>query len=1188
MTTSFTPLGSGTPEPTPSDRRIPVDRRPIRIGAAVTLVVLAVALALVAVTSERVERFLAGKSLVREQLGASETWFDDEGVLVSRRTSGDSVFVWRWSAGSSAPTTQGGSLSGGIVAYDRAIRAGQQSGTFVLSPDERGFASYYGGALHAFRLDRDGLWDESTTVLPRPRAMGYADGNYLAVAINASEDTSSRSELVTLVLFDEELRTIASRRFDADAIMWPTALRAHGPFVSLVMQQGDTTRIEVVDPRQPQRYRAVRYRSDIDASVPIVAISRGGLVAVASGDETVRVFDMASMMQAPDLVRARGPVGYLLFADRNHLLLQHERGGLDIASRARVGSSWEVEPLFLGSETEGPNKSDDERVQLVAARWPSIAIRRPSTTTEVYSVTRGTTFTGYGGLMIAAAVLLGIVAWFLAAAKEKPPARSVEAPSSADAPADAVTSVVDAFVDEGANASALRDDLSTPLPSTLPPPPPQALVDAIARGECILFAGAGLSAQAGVPPFGLFLRELVEFGRREGMVPEAHVPALHRSLNAGIYEAAADELSDTIPQEAIARHLRERLDDVFPSPLHRRLARLPFVAALTTNFDSLVDEAFATRNPAVRVPSDTAGLLEDLRFSTFFVLKLFGSPAQPTSLVYSTRRYREAMAKNLQFREVVQSLFLRNTLFFVGASLGSIRDYLDGLELASTAITREHFALVGEATELDEVEVRLLKRKYGITVLGFRPSPEYPEVADFVDQVTRALGSVGYVGAEDAPKRLQRLQLHNIGPFEHLDLAFESQRTILLGDNGMGKSIILKSIAAALCGREASEESVTQLLRAGAKGGSIELQVGTDIYSVDLQRDTEGKVQIRSASLSPLKLGKWLVLGFPPLRAITWKRPDGPTPLLAPDPSPRDLLPILSTEPDTRLNNLKQWLVNLDRQGEGRDADPNAKRILDRFFEAVRALTPGMAVRLASIDKRTNAILLDTAGGLIPIELVSQGMVSALCWIGVLLERLYEVHQAQHDPEEGGALVLIDEIDAHMHPRWQHSLMGPLASTFTSVQFIASTHSPLIVAGLGASEILVLHRDAAGDLRVEHPDIAPQGLRADQILTSPLFNLDSTRDPETTRAMLRYTELTAKGFRYLDEAERDELERHSAALEVRLPDPSEREEARMAYAMIEKSLEAQLASMPPERMKRIVDEARVQLQEAVTGSRRPE
>ena len=105
------------------------------------------------------------------------------------------------------------------------------------------------------------------------------------------------------------------------------------------------------------------------------------------------------------------------------------------------------------------------------------------------------------------------------------------------------------------------------------------------------------------------------------------------------------------------------------------------------------------------------------------------------------------------------------------------------------------------------------------------------------------------------------------------------------------------------------------------------------------------------------------------------------------------------------------------------------------------------------------------------------------------------------------ALVLMDEIDAHMHPVWQQVLVPRLKQLFPNVQFIATTHSPLIVAGRSRHEILIFRRQPkTKEIIVNRPTHDFRGLRADQILTSPAFGLVGARDIETVEVQQRYRE----------------------------------------------------------------------------------
>jgi hypothetical protein len=109
--------------------------------------------------------------------------------------------------------------------------------------------------------------------------------------------------------------------------------------------------------------------------------------------------------------------------------------------------------------------------------------------------------------------------------------------------------------------------------------------------------------------------------------------------------------------------------------------------------------------------------------------------------------------------------------------------------------------------------------------------------------------------------------------------------------------------------------------------------------------------------------------------------------------------------------------------------------------------------------------------------------------------------------ESAEGIVLIDEIDAHLHPQWKMQIIDRLRSVFPRVQFIVTSHEPLTLRGLHAGEVAVLRRGRNGNVSVITDLPSPRALRIDQILTSEFFGLNSTSDPETERLFGEYYEL---------------------------------------------------------------------------------
>jgi len=326
------------------------------------------------------------------------------------------------------------------------------------------------------------------------------------------------------------------------------------------------------------------------------------------------------------------------------------------------------------------------------------------------------------------------------------------------------------------------------------------------------------------------------------------------------------------------------------------------------------------------------------------------------------------------------------------------------------------------------------------------------------------------------------------------------------------------------------------------------------------------------------------------MRIISWKREQIDQPSVVNRPVPPDLLPLIVGESDPRLDSLKSWLIDLDNQInrdlKNKVADSQSLRLRKDFFEVIAALTPKVEIDFGAVGEDGKTVLVKTADGLVPIEAVSQGTSSLMGWVGVLLRRLFDLYGSAEKPREQHALVLIDEIDAHMHPEWQRQLIPKIRELFPNLQVIATTHSPLLVPSLNPNEIIRLRREpGAQGITVDVPRYDLRESPTNQILTSPLFDVDTTLPPALAEALEHYKNLSAKDE--LTDDEKVELERAVIELNVRLPTPKEKIEARIAYNMIQAAMAQKLLEMPLESRQTVEKEIKVQLQELLTGSKAP-
>jgi predicted ATP-binding protein involved in virulence len=145
---------------------------------------------------------------------------------------------------------------------------------------------------------------------------------------------------------------------------------------------------------------------------------------------------------------------------------------------------------------------------------------------------------------------------------------------------------------------------------------------------------------------------------------------------------------------------------------------------------------------------------------------------------------------------------------------------------------------------------------------------------------------------------------------------------------------------------------------------------------------------------------------------------------------------------------------------------------------------------------------------------------------------MFERYPESENPLAEPAIVLVDEIDLHLHPKWQRKLISYLTERFPNTQFIVTAHSPLIVQAAADANIVLLRQE--GDHVVIDNDVeAIRGWRIDQVLTSDLFGLETARPPKfdtllaERRKLLGKAKLTKK-----DEARLKKLEAEIGDLPV--------------------------------------------------------
>lgn len=232
------------------------------------------------------------------------------------------------------------------------------------------------------------------------------------------------------------------------------------------------------------------------------------------------------------------------------------------------------------------------------------------------------------------------------------------------------------------------------------------------------------------------------------------------------------------------------------------------------------------------------------------------------------------------------------------------------------------------------------------------------------------------------------------------------------------------------------------------------------------------------------------------------------------------------TVENSPLMPAEEWLLQqylLVRHGNG-DAQV-AKQRLETVKGLLKELLPEddiqditfKAIDLSSARQRI-AVHVKTPYGEVQLRALSLGYRTLMAWMIDLAVQMFARYPDSKQPLHEPAVVLVDEIDLHLHPKWQRKLFEGLSVKFPNVQFIVTAHSPLVVQAAGAdANIVVLQRpEGASHVEITRQPNQIRFWRLDQMLTSDLFGLPSARPPEfdelyaRKEALLGQAKLTAE------------------------------------------------------------------------------
>nr|WP_282555626.1 retron Ec78 anti-phage system effector ATPase PtuA [Providencia rettgeri] len=181
---------------------------------------------------------------------------------------------------------------------------------------------------------------------------------------------------------------------------------------------------------------------------------------------------------------------------------------------------------------------------------------------------------------------------------------------------------------------------------------------------------------------------------------------------------------------------------------------------------------------------------------------------------------------------------------------------------------------------------------------------------------------------------------------------------------------------------------------------------------------------------------------------------------------------------NAKLNAKKQELENLVKT----KSSLKYQRHLELVNQAIEALVPD--VKNLEVDRSSGKarLMVDNFGNRVNIAQLSQGQKMLVALSGDLARRLVKLNPDSDAPLHSHGIVVIDEIELHLHPKWQQEILIGLQETFPNLQFIVTTHSPQVLSTVDKDCIRILRFDDSGVAFVDKPRFQTKGVCSSDVL----------------------------------------------------------------------------------------------------------
>jgi hypothetical protein len=431
---------------------------------------------------------------------------------------------------------------------------------------------------------------------------------------------------------------------------------------------------------------------------------------------------------------------------------------------------------------------------------------------------------------------------------------------------------------------------------------------------------------------------------------------------------------------------------------------------------------------------------------------------------------------------------------------------------------------------------------------------------------------------------IEAVDIKNIRAIDSLKIKFAKPAGwhVIIGDNGTGKSSVVRAISLALIGPEkalALRLAWEDWLSIGQRAGHIKLMIAANEWdrTVDTRKASVKALttpvpveldfslekvwrgedfkdssfivvldsNIHAKTRSPRKevwsdYSGWFSAAYGPFRRFTGGNPEWNKLFYS---SPKVGAHLSAFGEDVALTEALEWLRELDYQRLKQQEADNTPSGTGHTLEYIKRLIneSGLLPHGAKLDRieTDGPVFLDGNNNAIPVTQMSDGYRSVLSLTFELIRQLVRVygttavfHQLAKDRPDKleiglPGVVIVDEIDAHLHPTWQTRIGQWFLKCFPNIQFIVTTHSPLVCRAAENGSIYRLAEPGSDEKSGEVTGIERDRLIYGNILdayATDAFGDDVTQSAEAVEKLKRLTSLNARfAFNKLSQEEEKEM-----------------------------------------------------------------